>query len=374
MLYPGEPVHLQPVSDFQPLMKHHPTLADVARAAGVSKTTASMALNGKGLTKIPDATRERVLNAAGTLQYRPHGLARALTRRRADVLGVVCKVSPFIERAHHAFEQGLLSAIFGRALERGYNPLIYGYPPDGAGDREILRYADGRSDAFILLNPPTGSDLVRYLHGAGTPTVTVLSRDTDPRGRWVDSDHEGGIRASVAHLADLGHRRIAYLIGPRTEDVVNRRVTAFCEALDERGLPARADWILPHTWDVVGTGEHLDRLLADPHPPTAILTWYDTAAEDLFRAARMRGLRIPEDLSVIGFDDMPAARSMVPALTTVRQDPDMVGKAAVDLALDALCEPNTPGKMRQVVCPVELVVRQSTSVPGQPARHKIHVV
>src|SRR5689334_17304073 len=136
-------------------MNKRSTLADVARAANVSKTTASMALNGKGLDKIPHATRARVLAAADELQFRPHAVARALVRRRADVLGIVCTVNPFVELAHHAFEHALLSAVFYHALERGYNPMIYGVPEEGAEEDVFRRYADGRSDAFVLLYPPS---------------------------------------------------------------------------------------------------------------------------------------------------------------------------------------------------------------------------
>src|SRR5687768_8968253 len=132
------------------------TLADVAHHAGVSKTTASLALNGKGRGSIPESTRDRVIDAARTLHFRPHGLARALTRRKADVIGVVCRISPFVERSHHAFEHGLLSTIFCRALMHGYNPMIYGLP-EGADEQELARFTDGRSDGFVLINPPVSN-------------------------------------------------------------------------------------------------------------------------------------------------------------------------------------------------------------------------
>ena len=193
-------------------MSKRPTLADVAKAANVSVTTASLALNGKATDKIPLSTRKRVYAAAETLNFRPNGVARALVRQRADVLGVVCTLNPFVELAHHSFEQALLSALFYHALEVGYNPMIYGVPPADAEDNLFPRYADGRSDAFVLLYPPPTSLLLTRLPQLGIPVVSVCCRVEGVR--WVDSDHESGIRAALAHLIALGHRRIAYLTGP----------------------------------------------------------------------------------------------------------------------------------------------------------------
>ncbi|HZO90699.1 MAG TPA: LacI family DNA-binding transcriptional regulator [Chthonomonadaceae bacterium] len=342
-------------------MRKRPTLADVALAAGVSKTTASLALNGNN--RIPPATRERVLAAAETLQFRPHAVARALVRRRAEVLGIVCAVQPFAKMAPHAFEHALLSAIFYHALERGYNPQIYGFPDQDAGIEEFLRYSDGRSDAFLLINPPNRSALVEYLQSVGIPAITVLSRDSGPHARWVDSDNEGGIYAAIAHLAGLGHRHIAYLTGRSDEPIVLARVAAFRKALQAHGLPVREDWIQPYTWNADATAAQLDQWLAADTPPTALLTWYDFAAEDVYQAARERGLRIPEDLSVVGFDDAPSARTMLPSLTTVRQDPDCLGKAAVEFALETLCAVPDAKMPSGVICPVELIIRQSTAPP-----------
>lgn len=349
-------------------MKTRPTLADVARAAGVSKTTASMALNGKGSKNIPDSTRERVVAAASALHFHAHGVARALTRRRADVLGILCTLDPFVTLVHHEFEHSLLSAIFSRVLEGGYNPLIYGYPEAEATKQELLRYGDGRSDAFILLYPSCDSPLIKHLHALGMPVVTLGCRPNEPGVRWVDSENAEGIRAAVAHLADLGHRRIAYLTGPEGEDTVRARVTAFREALAERGLSIREDWIVPYTWDTTVTGAQLERFMADATPPTALLTWYDFAAGDVYQAAQRIGLRIPDDLSVVGFDDTRTAAILTPSLTTVRQDPFKMGRVAVDLVLAALSEERAEPELQSVVCPVELVVRQSTAPPSQSHR------
>src|SRR5688500_3627741 len=203
-----------------------PTLADVAIQAAGPQTPASRALNGKGRGRIPDSTRERVLEAAQTLRFRPHGLARALTRRKADVIGVVCRISPFVERSHHAFEHGLLSTIFCRALMHGYNPMIYGLP-EGADEQELARFTDGRSDGFVLINPPVSNPLPAYLQRGRIPAVMICRRSEREGALWVDSDHASGMNAIVEHLARLGHRQIAYLTGPVGEENCVARVNAF---------------------------------------------------------------------------------------------------------------------------------------------------
>jgi len=344
-------------------MKKRPTLADVAQSAGVSKTTASLALNGKGLNKIPASTRARVLAAAGALQFRPHGVARALVRRRAEVLGVVCTVNPFFEMAHHAFEQALLSALFYHALERGYNPMIYGPPAEGVAEEALLRYADGRSDAFILLYPPPDSVLLKYLYSQDIPVVALCSSTPDPRAVGVDSDHEAGIRALIAHLTELGHRRIAYIIDPNSDRETHLRILTFRAALRERGLPVREDWIVPYAEENASAEAAVAQLFSGAAPPTALLTWNDFIAEEVYKALRQRGLRIPEDVSVVGFDDTPSARTAVPALTTVRQDMVQMGRAAVDIAIEALAEEIRPEQNRLILCPVQFIVRQSTAPP-----------
>src|SRR5687767_8254309 len=235
-----------------------PTLADVAIQAGVSKTTASLALNGKGRGSIPDSTRERVLAAAQTLRFRPHGLARALTRRRADVLGVVCRISPFIERSHHAFEHGLLSTIFCRSLQHGYNPMIYGLPED-SDDSELTRFTDGRSDAYILINPPLDSPLPGFLQRERTPFVMICRRSDQSGALWVDSEHEDGIEAILAHLAELGHQRIAYLTGPPGEENCVARVGAFRRAMANRNFTVNDDWVVPFTWNASNARHHMAR-------------------------------------------------------------------------------------------------------------------
>lgn len=352
-------------------MRKRPTLADVAKAAGVSKTTVSIALNGREVKNVSELTRARIVAVARTLGFRPHGVARALSRRRADVLGVVGKVDPFIHESQHRFEHGLLSSIFRRTLERGYNPLIYGFPREDDDEHVLTRYADGRSDAFLLVNPPVDCPLAGYLRSTGMPFVSICNRGGADafKSWWVDSDNEAGVRALVDHLAALGHRRIAYFTGPPNEDNVRTRTHAFRAALAAHGLPVYDDMIARFYWDDGRTGNTLAALMSRRDRPTALLAWNDYVAEDLCRRVRELGLRVPEDVSIAGFDDTPQARTADPPLTTVRQELDALGRNAVDLALEALCgeeDEVAADSARSILCPVRLVVRDSTAPAREP--------
>ncbi len=342
-------------------MNRRSTLADVARAAQVSKTTASMAVNGKGDGKIPLVTRQRVMEAANALHFRPHAVARALVNRCANVLGIVWTLDPFRRAANHPFEQALLSAIFYEALERGFNPMVYAYPGSSCSEIDFMRFVDGRSDAFLMLYPPVDCPLVRYLGDRDIPVVSLCSRVRDSRARWVDSDHQAGIEALVEHLASLGHRRIAYFIGPDAEDAVHTRVQTFQQALESRGLPFHQNWVLPYTWQTDITDQQIETLMSDPEPPSALLTWYDFAAEEIYRVLRGRGLCVPEDISVVGFDDVHPASTLEPPLTTVRQDVSFLAQSAVEMAISAVTNKDDGEDLpRHRICPVELVVRRST--------------
>jgi LacI family transcriptional regulator len=345
-------------------MLKRPTLKDVAQAASVSTTTASMALNGKGMNKIPAATRQRVQEAAAALEFRPHGVARALKRQRAHVLGVVCTLNPFVEMAHHAFEQALLSALVYHTLEHGYNPMIYGAPTtagEDAGSDILPAYADGRSDAFILLYPEPHSPLLSRLPQLGLPVISICCRVDG--ACWVDSDHPAGIRAALTHLLDLGHRRICYLVNPDVDPQQHARVIAFREMLCERGLPVQDHRIAAYDWNDPASEARMLRLFDDPEPPTALLTWNDFAADEVYKSLRKRGLSIPEDVSIIGFDDVPSARTAVPPLTTVRQNVMPMAGAAVDLALRLLVTKSETPSACEIVCPIELIIRHSTAPP-----------
>ncbi len=346
-------------------MHKRPTLEDVAFAAGVSKTTVSLTLSGKGINKIPSVTRERVLAAAAKLQFRPHGVARALGRRRADVLGVVCTLNPFVELAHHAFEQSLLSALFYQTLEYGYNPMIYAASPISASKDVLPRYADGRSDAFLLLYPEPAGMLMTCLPEMGMPVIAIC-RQIDG-ANWVDSDHTAGIDASLAHLAELGHRRIAYAAPSDVDFASHGRVVAFREGLLRLGLPVREDWIVHCDSEGQSDESGIGRLFSSAENaecPTAVLAWNDFTAGEVYKLIRKEGLRIPEDVSVIGFDDVPAARVASPPLTTVRQDVMLMAKAAVDMAMTALSGTASSEGANCVLCPVNLIIRESTAVPA----------
>jgi LacI family transcriptional regulator len=340
-------------------MRVRPTLADVAKAAGVSKTTASLSLNGREVRNVSTETQRRIHSVALELGFQPHALARALSRRRADVIGVVGAIDPFVHESHHLFEHGVLTSIFRRTLECGLNPLVYRLPSLQADASSLATYTDGRSDGFILLNPPADCPLTTHLHEANIPAVTICYRNPLAGGLWVDSDNEAGIEMLLNHLVSLGHRKIGYFVGPGREGNAVARRTAFRGTLQSLGIAVNERWIVRFLWDFDCTLELVDQMFATDDHPTALLAWNDYAAEHICRALQIRGFRVPEDVSVAGFDDTPKALLADPPLTTIRQDLALLGHSAVDLAMQAI-EGDGTQKFRPVTCPVELVVRNST--------------
>jgi LacI family transcriptional regulator, repressor for deo operon, udp, cdd, tsx, nupC, and nupG len=325
---------------------HRVTSVDVARRAGVSQSTVSLVFSGKGAGRVSEATQERVRRTARELGYRPNVAAQALRlgASRAVALLVPDVTNPFFSRVLRGAQRSAQAA--------GYTVALV----DTANDRrwqeqsfEALRA--GPVDGYLLFEVSAPEAL-----GAETPIVLM---EAESRGRpSVRFDAEGGAGAGFGHLVELGHRRIAHLAADFDAPTFQMREAARRRVLGEAGLnpdeqPRAATAISIEAACTVGKS-----LLDDA--PTAIFCDDDVIAAGLYLAARERGLRIPEDLSVIGFDDMDFARVLSPPLTTVALDAELLGATSFDLL-----EATMAGRRaRRIVLPAELLVRGSTAAPA----------
>jgi LacI family transcriptional regulator len=347
-------------------MKHRRvTSHDVAERAGVSQTTVSLVLNDRGGPNIPEATRQRVREVAACLGYRPHASARALARGRTDVLGIVISDEPDFDGLDQFFQRKILHGLIHAAFRAGRNPMLY---PNGIhGPPDLHSFCDGRADAFLLVAPSENDPLVAFLTRCRLPFVALAARIETEFGSWVDADNEGGAAAAVTHLCDAGHARIAHLAGPPANANAAIRRAAFQRVMRERGLPVPDPFIrdggfLSHTGEQAAF-----ELLSQPDRPTALFAADDNMALGAYRAARSLGLRIPDDLSLVGFDDADHARAVDPPLTTVRQPLIAMAEAGVELLVARLSQPERPPLPR--VLPTELVARGSVaSPPREPER------
>jgi LacI family transcriptional regulator len=328
----------------------HPTIRDVARLAGVAKTTASDALQNKG--RVSEATRARVEAAAAALRYRPHAGARDLTRRRSAVLGLLVGdlFDPF-----NAELTGLLEQL---AAANGYRVLLATAGPDLQEEESALSSLLEHRVAALILVAYTGDDAALHAITEHTPVVSIGYSGT--AGVSIGLDDLTGAMLAIEHLLDLGHTRIAYVSGmlvpPRTDA---ERISGYRAALRRAGVQDEVIVKLGPRLDPQRTQAVRD-LLAASDRPTAIFAASDITALEVMSCAMELGLRIPDDLSVVGFDDMQLARVPMISLTTVAQPIAELAGLAIEAATSSL---STKEVAQPAMLEPKLVVRGSTGPP-----------
>lgn len=324
-----------------------PSIYDVAKHAGVSHMTVSRVLNDH--PNIRESTRERVLQAIEEMQYTRSSIARALATRKAMRIGVLVD-SPV--------QWGPNSTL--RAIESAARSFGYAVSAFSISDDDELPIATGITDlvaqgidALCVIAPRASAlDLLRE-QSANMPTLVIKS-EPDPHVHTVAVDQGAGARLAVSHLIDLGHTAIAHVAGPLDWYDARAREQAWRETLTGAGLPVPAsiigDWTSDHGYEVGRSGQLDDY--------TAVFAANDQMALGIIHGLAERGIRVPDDMSVVGFDDLPDSRHFLPPLTTVRQDFAALGTLALQLLIGAI-----DGEERAVhdVIEPELIVRGSTA-------------
>ncbi|MDX1933660.1 MAG: LacI family DNA-binding transcriptional regulator [Capsulimonadales bacterium] len=340
-----------------------PTLRDIAENAGVSLFTASVVLNGsRSNTRVSPVTRQRIQEVAHSLGYYPNAMARGLARRRLNTVGVLFGMIDPIGALTNPYSGAVLEGIVAAAFPFGNNVTLYGEPWQDT-PQNAARFRDGRTDGIIVVAPTSESTVVERLTALHIPLVTVAYCADTFGVPSVDVDNVAGITLACAHLLDLGHRRIAHLTGNADMVSVPVRRQAFEEAMARGGGIIEDGYVHVCAYSGDHAGEAVAALLSLPHVPTAIVAGNDAIAIAAMRAAQERGVRVPEDLSIIGFDDSPSAALVTPGLTTIRQPVREIGGKALGLLLDRIDNKDVPA--RTYLMEPELIVRGSTSpLPG----------
>jgi len=349
------------------------TIRDVARESGVSVATVSYVLNNGPRTVAP-ATRDRVLDVVRRMNYHPNAAAQRLNGRQMRTLGVVfgCIETDIVTNPYAAMVlQGIVSA----AAQVRYNVTLVTVPWEGAV-ASAPAFNDSRTDGVLVVAPETDSDIVQGLAALGIPLVCVSGPSRVPGVPFVDVDNTRGGRIGAEYLISLGHERIAYLGGDENHADVPARRRGFVAAMAAAGLSPLPEYLLPGTYEPPRARESARRLLQLPRRPTAVFAANDTLAIILLEAARELGLRVPEDLSVLGFDDLTAASLVSPPLTTIRQPLAQIGACAARLLIRQVetGEEADEGALMETACggvPMpggvlftpELVVRGSCAAP-----------
>ena len=326
-----------------------PRLEDVAAKVGVSTGTVSLVLsNAPGPSA---ATRERVTAAAAELGYRPDRTASLLARRRAHLLGVMLDV-------RSTFHAELVAELHDAAEKAGYDVLLSTVTPTRDSRRAIETLVDSRCEALVLLGPDAPTARLTAL-GEQIPVVVVGRRLRSATLDVVRTADDQGVAAAVDHLVGLGHREIAFVDGGRGTIATDRR-SGYLRAMRKHALEDRVRVLAGDQTEVAGTSA-ARALLGSDDPPTAVVTYNDRVALGLLDGLLRAGVAVPEEVSVVGYDDSPSAHLPHVDLTTVSQDTRRQAENAVQAAVERLDGARTTP--RQVVLEPRLVVRRTTSAP-----------
>ncbi len=336
-------------------MNGSPTLEEIAKLAGVSRSTVSRVVNDHPNVREP--VRERVWQVVRKAGYQPHAAARSLVTRRTRIVGVIIPeavttlfTDPFF--AH------LLCGITQTCNSQRYY-LMLSLFNDPVGPEEMYRRVvrSGHLEGVVVASTRADDPLIARLLHDSVPLVMV-GRHPDDRVGYVDIDNVAAARMAVEHLARLGHSRIATITGPLNMTSAEDRLTGYQQALESQRLPVDEALVVEGNFTEASGAAAARRLLS--RSVTAIFAASDIMALGALKVIREADLRVPEDVALVGFDDLPVASALQPALTTVRQPIEQMGSMAADLLLSLLENPpEEPAPAHRIVLPAKLVVRES---------------
>lgn len=332
-------------------MTRKATIHDVARTASVSIKTVSRVLNGS--PEVKQATAAKVRQAMQAHGYQPNVLARGLARNASDVIGVAIGHGADAQLSN-PFVFQVLNGITAAANQQGYQVMLVTSSPETPMASLILAK---RVAGMVFISVRSDDEHVRMLHAQGLPFVLTCHFDSDAAVPFVDLDGTKAGQMVVDHLVGLGHGRIAILCGPSNHGNSHARREGYEQGLAQHDLPLDRRLIKYGDFNEA-SGICLTRdLLQLADAPTAIFACSDQMALGALHALRQAGLAVPQQVSVVGFDDIPMAQYWEPPLTTIRQDGTAKGTAAADMLIQLL-DGKIPPKSR--LLEPELMVRQST--------------
>jgi LacI family transcriptional regulator len=324
------------------------TIIDVAREANVSFATVSRVVNGKGY--VSAQTRERVMQAMTRIGYTVNRQARVLAGGRTQVIGLLV---PDLDTSYIG---EILKGIDEELAAASYDLMLYTTHQRKTRESVYVNsLLNGMTDGLLMILPMAPEAYVDSIRRRGFPFILIDHEGLDREGPSVGATNREGAKQAMRHLIDLGHRRIGLITGNLEMDCARERLVGCREALVEAGLAPEPE--------LVRTGDfhrslafHLTHdLLRLPEPPTAIFASNDVSAFGVMDAVRTLGLRIPDDVSIVGFDDIPDAKWTQPPLTTVRQPMRDMGRQATRMLLAAIADPSAA--QPRIELPTELVVR-----------------
>jgi LacI family transcriptional regulator, galactose operon repressor len=329
-------------------------IAEIARRAHVSTATVSRTLNQSGAVR-PETAR-KVWRAAAALNYYPNSHARALASGRSRLLGLIVSdiTNPFFPELVHSFE--------ALATAQRYDVILTSTDYQTAYMTNcVRRMLERKVDGVAIMTSEMDMALIKDLARRGVPLVFMDVGRVGPRMSHVLIDYANGIRQGVDHVLDLGHKRVGFITGPLDLHSARTRRQAFLDGLRARGINPDPKLVREGTHTADGGEQAMTALLKQSKRPSAVVCSNDWTAIGALHAIDAAGLRVPDDVSVVGFDDIPLARYTSPPLTSVRMSAGDVGSTAFDALFRLIGGERLEGDVYPV--PTQLVVRRSTTRP-----------
>lgn len=340
------------------IAKKRATIKDVAAKAGVSYQTVSRVINNK--SDVTAETRRRVQQAIETLNFRPSLAARSLPRRRFFVIGLIIPYeADYLFRDPHLLNQ--ISGIDAESNARDYNVLLSTAGNSDSGLEAFKRFIRNQvADGALVIETASSKEGGDLLASQDYPYVSLGYDPSHPDGYFVHSDDRRGAREVTRHLVEKGHRRIGIINGPSTGAVaaLEERLIGHQQVLAEAGISFGPELMVYGDYTRLSGQIATEKLLALPNPPTAIFALNDRMAMGAIRALHTANLRVPGDVAVVGFDDIPTAADFSPALTTIRQPSKAIGQMAARMLFQLIDGESVEEK--EVTLPAELIVRQTS--------------
>lgn len=331
------------------------TLEEIGKLAGVSRSTVSRVVNGQA--NVREQVRERVWQVIRETGYQPHAAARSLVTRRTRIIGVIIPEA-LAKLFADPFFPLVLRGVTETCNTHDYHLMLSLFNgPAGQSEMHRRVVRSGYLDGVIVASTRLDDPLVLRLVQDGVPFV-LIGRHPDPRVNYVDVDNVSAARMATEHLIRLGHQRIATITGPLNMVQAQDRLTGYRQALEAHELPIREELLVEGDFTEGSGAAGMQRLLADS--PTAVFVASDSMAIGALKTIRQAGLHVPANVALVGFDDVPIASAIEPALTTIRQPIERLGSMAAELLLTLIENAaEEQGSVHRIVLPAELVVRQS---------------
>jgi len=339
-----------------------PTQADVARLAGVSRATVSYVVNDQtgGRVPISEETRQRVLDAIAELDYVPDARAQALRSGSTKTIGLI------VPDIHNPHFWEIADGVEQEANAAGYHILLSSIPPENKFAEDIFKdLSHRRIDGLVMVpsfiyHSEEAQKTLDNLLKRRVPIVAMMGDQGDVSNEIdrVISDYRDTTREVMNHLLSLHHRRIGFIYGIAVPELGNDRLFAYRESLEAAGLPLDPDLVVECGPTIEDSYQATRQLLVLPSPPTAILAINDLLAVGALRAIRDLNLEVPQDISLVGYDNIPLAKYLVPRLSTASKDGEKMGREAVRLLLARLQDPDRP--CQKIGLPARLILREST--------------